>query len=341
MKQRGIVLSFVCAFAVLGTLPASPQAGSDPALRRLEAEIARLSRMIDGVVGVSATHLETGRRATLNGSERFPMASTYKIPIAVQLLTLVDEGKLQLDRMITLNPSDLHPGSGTLTDLFNKPGVSLSVRNLLELMMLISDNSATDVLLRLAGGPAEVTGRMRTLGIEGIRVDRPTALLLADYVGVAALPPESEWRPELFRSLFDAVGAEDRRAAGARYTEDPRDTAMPLGMNALLERIFRRDLLRKETADLLFDIMLRCRTGTARLKGILPEGTEVAHKTGTVGGSANDVGIIKLPQDSGHVAISVFVKGSSREVAARERAIAEIARAAHDFFLFLPEPASR
>jgi beta-lactamase class A len=68
---------------------------------------------------------------------------------------------------------------------------------------------------------------------------------------------------------------------------------------------------------------------------MLPRNTEVAHKTGTIGGSANDVGIMALP-DGGHVAIAVFVKSSSKDVAARERSIAEIARAVYDFFLFLP-----
>jgi beta-lactamase class A len=80
--------------------------------------------------------------------------------------------------------------------------------------------------------------------------------------------------------------------------------------------------------------MRRCQTGEARLKGILPANTEVAHKTGTIGGTTNDVGIITLPDNAGHVAISVFVKSSEKEIPAREQVIAEIARSAHDFFLF-------
>jgi beta-lactamase class A len=84
--------------------------------------------------------------------------------------------------------------------------------------------------------------------------------------------------------------------------------------------------------------MRRCRTGEARLKGMLPLGTEVAHKTGTIGGTTNDVGIITLPDDGGHVAITVFVKSSEKEASVRERTIAEVARAVHDFFLSLPRP---
>jgi beta-lactamase class A len=308
---------------------------SDPSLPRLEREVARLSKVAGGIVGACAIHLETGRRISLNGGERFPMASSYKVPIAVQLLTRVDKGEIKLDEMIEIKPSDLHPGSGTLTSLFNKPGVALSVRNLLELMLLISDNSATDVVLRLAGGPEAVTARLRAIGIEGINVDRPTARLIADWVGIE-LPPEDKWSPTMFDTLRATVKPEARAAAGRKFDADPRDTSTPNAMADLLVRIHRKDLLKPASAELLVDIMRRCRTGETRLKGILPEGTEVAHKTGTIGATTNDVGIITLPDGAGYVAIAVFVKASENEVPQRERAIAEIARAAHDYFLFNP-----
>ncbi len=322
-----------CALLAAGAL-ASPAA--DPALEKLEREMARVARVGGGVVGAVAIHIESGRQASLHAGERFPMASSYKIPIAVKLLDLVDAGRERLDRMVTLEPADLHPGSGTLTALFNKPGVALSVRNLLELMLLISDNSATDVLLRLAGGPEAVTARMRELGVDGIQVSRPTARLIADWSGVSRVPPESEWTPDLFRKLALAVSAEDRRKAADAFDTDPRDTATPEAMARLLARIHRKELHKPDTAELLLDILRRCQTGEARLKGILPAGTVVAHKTGTIGRTTNDVGIVTLPDGAGHVALAVFVKASEKDVPARERAIAEIARAVHDFFLFQP-----
>ncbi|MBI3665851.1 MAG: class A beta-lactamase [Acidobacteria bacterium] len=335
-------LSTLIPLAVLLTAPAAIMGQSPPSdspLQKLEREMARVSKIAGGVVGASALHLETGRRASLNGSERFPMASTFKIPIAVQLLSRVERGEMSLAQMVTLQPGDLHPGSGTLTDLFNKPGVALSVHNLLELMLLISDNSATDVLLRLAGGPEAVTGRMRELGIEGINVNRPTSRLIADWIGVASLPAEEEWSPELFRKLLAAVPEEERKAAAKKFDADPRDTAAPEAMAALLARIYRGEALKKESTDLLLDIMRRCRTGETRLKGILPAGAVVAHKTGSIGGTTNDVGILELPE-GGHVALAVFVKSSDKEAPARERAIAEIARSVYDFFLFQPGAAA-
>jgi beta-lactamase class A len=314
------------------------QARADESLKRLEREVARLSKLSGGTMGVAAIHLETGRRVSLNGAEAFPMASAFKVPIAVQLLTRVDQGEIGLDQMVEIKQSDLHPGSGTLTELFNKPGVALSVRNLLELMLLISDNSATDIALRLAGGPAAVTARMRALGCEGIRVDRSTAVLIGDWLGVANLPPEEKWTPATWMLLAAAVKPEDRAAAAKRFDADPRDTSTPDAMARLLERIQRKDLLKQNSGELLLDILRRCKTGEARLKGLLPQGTVVAHKTGTIGGTTNDVGIITLPDGAGHVAIAIFVKASEKEIPARERAIAEVARAVHDFFLFNPRP---
>jgi beta-lactamase class A len=203
-------------------------------------------------------------------------------------------------------------------------------------MLLISDNSATDVMLRTAGGAEAVTSRMRSLGIEGINVNRSTALLISDWIGVTNLPPEDQWTPAVFSKAFNAVKSEDQKEAAKRFNADPRDTCTPNGMAALLERIYRKDILKPDSSELLLDIMRRCRTGEARLRGLLPAGTQIAHKTGTIGGTTNDVGIITLPDDAGHVAIAAFVKSSEKEVSVRERAIAEIARAVHDFFLFQP-----
>jgi beta-lactamase class A len=330
-----LLLASSIGAAQVPALTASSPKG-DAALERLEREIARLSKNSGGVVGATAIHIETGRRVSLNGTARFPMASTYKVPIAVQLLARVDKGEVKLDQMVEIKQADLHPGSGTLTDLFNRPGVALSVRNLLELMLLISDNSATDVTLRLAGGGDVVTAKMRALGIDGITVSGSTAEMIAAWIG-AKLPPEEKWTPEAFDKAFEAVTPDEQKAAMKKFDADPRNTSTPDGMADLLVKIQRKELHKAETAELLLDIMRRCRTGNARLKGLLPADTTVAHKTGTIGGTTNDVGIITLPDNAGHIAIAAFVKSSEKEVAARERAIAEIARAVHDFFLFHPK----
>ena len=127
-------------------------AATDPSIVRLQQQIEFVSRATDGVVGASATHIESGRSVSVRGAEAFPMASAFKVPVAVQLMTLVNAGRLTLDKMIALAPQDLHPGSGKISDLMFHPGVALSVENLMELMLVVSDNSAADVMLREAGG---------------------------------------------------------------------------------------------------------------------------------------------------------------------------------------------
>jgi beta-lactamase class A len=309
----------------------------DPGLRRLESEIGRLSTISGGKVGVGIIHLESGRELFVNGTEPFPMASTVKVPIAVELLTRVQSGTVRLDSMITLRPSDLHPGSGTLTGLFNDPGVSLSVHNLLELMLLISDNSATDIVLKVAGNGPAVNARLTALGIQGISVDRPTIQLVADAVGVKNLGPESAWSLSHFDSLRRRITPAETQAARGTFYQDRRDTATPEGMARLLARISRGEALGPERTTQLLDILLRVETGTMRLKGLLPPGVAVRHKSGSLGlGVANDVGIIDLPDGAGRVVVAVFVKESTADVVAQERAIAQIARATYDYFTFNP-----
>ena len=303
---------------------------------RLQNELTRLSKITTGQVGLTAIHIESNRRVDLNPTTRFPMASTFKVPIAVQILSRVDRGEIRLDQMVTLEPHDLHPGSGTLSNLFKQPGVSLSVRNLMELMLLISDNSATDIVLRLAGGPEAVTTKMRDLGITGINVNRPTVRLISEWLG-ADLPPEKEWTPDLFRKLYAAIPADTRKSAEAKFNEDPRDTAQPSAMADLLLKIYNKQLHKPETADLLLDIMRRCQTGDARIKGMLPPETVVAHKTGSIGGTVNDVGIVTLPDNGGHVVLALFVK-QGMQPEQSEKAIAQLSRAIYDYFLFTQTP---
>ncbi len=322
-----------------GARPAAARAevrAADPGLARLEREIARLEPVSGGTMGVVAVHLETGRRVALHADMPFPMASTYKVAIATAVLTRVDRGELRLDSMVTIQPEDLHPGSGTLTDLFNKPGVALSVRNILELMMLISDNSAADLSDRLSGGPAAVTARVRALGVDGLRVDRYTSQLIGDWLGVADVPADGAISPERFRELARAVPADRRQAAEAAFSSDPRDQLTPDAMLALLTRIWRGKALSPASTSLLLDIMSRCQTGPDRIKGMLPPGTVVAHKTGTIGGTANDVGIITLPDGAGHVAVALFIKDSKLREEERVKGIAQIARAVYDYFTFNP-----
>ncbi len=320
---------------VLIAVAAPCLAATDPSLARLEQQIEFVSHATDGVVGVSAVHIESGRTVAVRGAEAFPMASAFKLPVAVQALTLVDERKLTLDRMVALGPADYHPGSGRLSDLFFHPGVSLSLYNLMELMMVISDNSAADLVLKEAGGPADVTARMRALGLSGIRVDRSTALLISAFQGLKTVPPESEWTRGMWDPLYNAVPQNEHMAARRAGWKDPRDTATPDDMAKLLVRLYKSEVLSPESSKLLLEMLDRCQTGKSRIKGMLPEGTDVAHKTGSLGGVVNDAGILTLPGNAGHVAIAAFTKSSYKPEEVSEKAIAEVARTIYDYFVMV------
>lgn len=342
MKVRFLAATW--SIAMICTLTAYSQKNKttappvDESKEKVIAEIARLSVFSGGILGLDARHVESGKRLFQNELDHFPMASSYKVPIAIELLAKVDSGMYTLDQLIEIQKSDLHPGSGLIGERFNwpntaKPGLALSVRSLLELMLLISDNSATDVCLRLAGGPSAVNACMKRLGIEGLRVDRPTSYLIADWLGVP-MDPTANWDGALFDDQSKKLTPEQEKASSKKFDADIKDTATPKAMSDLLLKLYLQPILKPESKTLLLDIMRRCETGLTRIKGSLPPGTEVMHKTGTIGMTTNDVGIISLPGNGGHVVISVFVKSSEKEIPDRERAIAEVSRAVYDYFLF-------
>jgi beta-lactamase class A len=270
---------------------------------------------------------------SLNGAAAFPMASTMKVPVAVQLLTLIDRGEVHPDNMVLIEPRHIHPGDGLISRKLRVPGVSLSVRNLLEFMLVESDNSASDILFDLAGGAPAVNTRLRALSIAGISVDRPSIRLLADYAGVTDLPAEGPLTQARWKASKSAVLPEKRVVAWNAFLNDRRDTATPEAMARLLAMIARGEAMGREQTALLLDIMARCATGKNRLKALLPSGTRVAHKTGSLAaGVYNDVGIIDLPDGAGRVAVAVFVIETRRPEKENELVIARIARAIYDYF---------
>jgi beta-lactamase class A len=316
----------------VGAARASATAQSE---RELEQTVKRLADASGGVVGVTAIHVETGRRFSMGGAERFPMASSYKLLIGLQLLNRVDRGEVRLSDMVTLTPRDFRPGYSPLAAFAGNTPVSLTTGRLLEMMVADSDNTASDAILKLAGGPKAVTARLRELGFKEIDVSRSEAELGAALSGVYELPPESEWSPEMFARLLAQAGGQDPKVVREKFLADQRDTATPDALAGLLIALLRGKTLSASGTERLLKIMEATTTGPARLKGLLPAGTVVAHKTGTWGdvGTTNDVGIITLPDGAGHVAIAVLVKASTKDVPERERAIAEMARTLYDFFL--------
>ena len=266
------------------------------------------------------------------------MASAFKLPLAVYLFALVDRGLLQLDQVIEVHPSDISPGSGLIQSVLFHPGLHLSIANLLELTLVISDNTASDVLLRLVSGPRMVTQFLHEHGLSDIRLDRFTKQLVADKYGLSEIASPDDWSLERFRARFNQLTPAELSAAAAAFSNDERDTMTPAAMTTLLVKLATVDVLTPNHRALLLAIMQRCQTGAGAIKGMLPPEVQVAHKTGTLSEVvANDVGIITLPDNAGHLAITVCVKSpdaQSDATSACQRVIAQSSRAVYDYFRF-------
>ena len=317
------LFSFTALLAGLGLflapLPAADAFGPTPnvvqrtAESRLLGEFARFATLTDGTVGIAVRDLHSGQSIGINNDTLFPMASTYKVAVAGKIFSLADAGALSLDERLP------------------RLGAPLSVTTLLELMLTRSDNEATDLLVARAGGPQAVNRWLQSVGIRGQRVDSNTAQLLARAKVVTANGDEPAMEAALSPRQRDA-----RDLPNMAFAADPRDTSTPRAMNDLLYAIHQAKALKPGSSAALIAIMARCKTGKARLAGMLPPGTMIAHKTGTLNGLGNDAGIISLP-DGRMFAISVFVMKDRRGHVLRDRIMAEVARAAYDYFLFAPE----
>jgi beta-lactamase class A len=258
------------------------------------------------------------------------MASTFKVAVAGTILSKVDAGQLSLHQQVPV-PHAMMVESEGLASTFHYGSVSVSVRDLLELMLTVSDNTAADVLTKLAGGPAPVTAWVRRQGVEGLRVDRDTSGLIRDFFHI---PPGSF--PEALAAAVKADPDLENKASllNPPFDADPRDTSSPRAMASLLERIFTGKALSPASTQLMTEIMERNTTGKARIRGRLPDGVTVAEKTGTIGSSLNDVGMITLPGNGGKVLVAIFITKSPKPFEDRERAIADISRALYDYYLF-------
>ncbi|UCE39802.1 MAG: serine hydrolase [Candidatus Aminicenantes bacterium] len=297
---------------------------------QIEASIGR----VEGEFGVAAKHIETGEEISINGDTYFPMASVFKIPVFVEVMAQIKEGRFTLEDEVSIQKTDQHLGSGYLSDL-DAPGIKLSVRNLINLMMMISDNSATDILLTKVGAE-NVNNRLRSYGLENITVDRTCQHLIMDAIGM-------DYEKYKGLPLDDVIKAyrrgrqenpESFEQAAAKFSQVIKDQSSPNAMNRLLELIFNKEILDEESCDFIISVMLKCQTGERRLKGDLPRNVKIAHKTGTIGGTVNNVGIIYLPDDLGHMAITVFTKDTEEETQDIEDIIAQISRFIYDYFYF-------
>jgi beta-lactamase class A len=344
MRRKGTRFLPLLIWAVLlaGPSPAPAKEAQGTAPDAVAAEIGRIEKSARGTVGVAAVHLETGRKVEYRAEEFFPMASTVKVAVAARILDMADKGQVGLTTEIPVKQMEMNP-EGPLAAIRWRPGLSYPIEELLEAMITRSDNTSTDVLFRVAGGPAAVDAWLKGIGVKDLRPARYIRELLRDVLSIPEPASPTVSLADQFRKMPPKRAAERREKASRAnpaYDADPRDQATPEGMLALLVKIRLAGGVSGAVRSALVPMMERTVTGPKRIRGRLPAGTVVGDKTGTLAGTANDVGYIALPGGKGSIAIAVFVKGSEAPPAARETAIADIARLVYDYFL-LSTPETR
>lgn len=285
--------------SALGTSQRMPQA-FQPVVPRspLAHRVAELANSASGRIGVAAIDLSTGETVSVLGDQRFPLASTSKIAIAATFLEGVEQGRWRLDQRFPL----LHPRASKAFSSSIAPvgeGQSLAAIDLIEQMITRSSNPATDALLRVVGGPKAVTAWMRRAGVRDFSIDRDIATLVRD---------DGEFNP-------------------AQHI-DTRDSATPKAMVQLLGGIYQGRLVSADSRRVILGAMSRTVTGKRRIRALIPTHARVLHKTGTLSGTASDIGFIETP-DGHTLAIAIYVTGQGTKPA-RDAKIAAIARALYD-----------
>src|SRR5882724_4637099 len=286
--------------------PTSKSRGNPPSRteqepnQELQNQISQIASVAKGKVGVSAVVLETGESVSLNPHDHFPMQSVYKLPIGMAVLQQVDAGRIKLEQKVSVAKSDfVRAGQHSPIRDKNPNGAEPSVDELLRFAIAESDGTASDVLMKLAGGSGAIQAYLTRLRINEMIVENT------------------------------------EKEIGQDWQTQYRNWASPEAAVSLLRALQERQGLSEASQALLLRLLTESIPGPKRLKGLLPAGTAVAHKTGTSGSqkgitaATNDIGIITLPNGR-HLAIAVFVADSAANESTREGVIAGIARAVWD-----------
>jgi len=241
-----------------------------------------------------------------------PMQSTFKFPLAMAVFHQIELGKLQLDQPVRFLKSDRYKTFSPLQDEFPEADVDVPVRKLLKVMAQQSDNIASDLLLRTIGGPEALQQYL-------------------DSLGLAIHQHDSE------------------HTLHADQTLQYRDYAEPAAMVALLRLFADHSPLTPEHTTLLDTWLLESPSTPGRIKGLLPPGTPVAHKSGSSGveggmiPATNDVALITLPPVAGRparrLAIAIFLTDAhTTDQDACDSILARAARAIYDAATAQPKP---
>ena len=303
--------------------------------------IAKVDEQTSGELGVYLKDLDSGVSASYHGDEVWYLASTVKVPVAIAIMRRIDQGTMSLDTTVRLLESDYVDGAGPTNS--HAPGTTLSVRYLMDQMLIHSDNTASDMLISLVGLDAinAVTAELVPQGFGPITrladVRRliysefhPAAQQLSgrDFLRLKQQPKEAG-RLSTLAKLLDVQQSEFQKIslseAYARYYATPFNSASLQAYGDLLSALVEGRAVSRASTEYLISVMNRVETGAQRIKAGLPKTVAYAHKTGTQVSRACDVGLIAPPpyrqaDPAGQIVVVACVRGAA-STAKAERAL--------------------
>ena len=268
----------------------------------LRQELENIIATKNATIGISIKNIETKDTLNINGTLNTPLMSIFKFHIALATLNLVDKGKLSLKQKIFIKKEELHENTWSpIRDEYLNGNMYLTLDQLLRYTVSHSDNNGCDILLKLIGGTETVQKFINKQGIKDFTIK------------------VNEREMQTWESIYI-------------------NTTTPLATTEILEKFYKGQVLKKKTTKYLYQIMVDCSRGITWMKAGLPEGTELAHRTGIsdrnendLRASMNDVGIFKLPNGN-HIILSVYLKNITEEREVTEKIIADIAKATWNYY---------
>ncbi|MBK7174198.1 MAG: class A beta-lactamase, subclass A2 [Bacteroidales bacterium] len=275
------------------------------------AQNQELNKKIQSIVegknlkaGVAIKLIETGDTISINAADLYPMQSVYKFHLALAVYDKVQKGEFSINDSIYIKKSDLLPNTWSpIRDRYPEGNINMKLYDILGYTVSQSDNVGCDILFRLLGGPEYVNDFIALNGIKDISIKATEEEM------------HKSWDVQFINS------------------------STPWAAVLLLEKFFKGEIINGINYQLLWDQMVNSSTGVMRIKNRLPEGTILAHKTGSSGtnsegitAATNDIGIICLPGGR-HLVLAVFVTNSRENSSVNEAVIADIAYEAYSYFL--------
>jgi beta-lactamase class A len=263
-------------------------AGGARAAERADNAFKRIHKRIGGRLGVHVLDSQSGKRLSYDDDSRYAMASTFKLPLAAALLWQVDRKAFTLERELPIAKADLVVHSPAVEAKIAAGAGGMTIRELCNAVITVSDNAAANILLKGIGGPQALTSFFRTLGDEVTRLDR--------------------FEPEL----------------NSNNPGDLRDTTTPRAMVDSMLKMFTLDVLSLPSRALLIDWMAASKTGLERVRAGLPGSWAPGDKTGGGGnGAINDI-VIAYPPGRRPIFIAVYMSESKLATPELNAAHAEI-----------------